>query len=54
MPQEGPVIVASNHISFGSVVVGCVFDRQINFIAKEELFHIPILKQLLRASRLSR
>jgi 1-acyl-sn-glycerol-3-phosphate acyltransferase len=49
MPQEGPVIVASNHISFlDPVVVGCVFDRQINFIAKEELFHIPILKTIIK------
>lgn len=49
MPQEGPVIVASNHISFlDPVVVGSVFDRQINFIAKEELFHIPILKAIIK------
>jgi len=49
MPQEGPVIVASNHISFlDPVVVGCVFERQISFIAKEELFHIPILRAIIK------
>lgn len=50
MPKNGPVIVASNHISLlDPVVVGCVFEREINFIAKEELFQIPILKTIIKA-----
>ena len=39
MPKNGAVIVASNHVSYlDPVVVGCVFTREINFLAKEELF----------------
>jgi len=50
MPSHGPVIVAANHISYlDPVVVGAVFDREINFVAKEELFHIPILKSIIKA-----
>ena len=49
MPQEGPVIVASNHISFlDPVVVGCAFDRHLNIISKEELFRIAILKAIIK------
>ncbi|GAA0458844.1 lysophospholipid acyltransferase family protein [Alkalibacillus silvisoli] len=39
VPKEGPVIVCSNHISnFDPPVVGITCPRDINFMAKEELF----------------
>lgn len=50
MPKNGAVIVASNHVSYlDPVVVGCVFTREINFLAKEELFQIPVLRSIITA-----
>lgn len=47
-PARGPVIVAANHVSFWDpVLVGCALQRQIYFMAKEELFKIPIFGKLL-------
>lgn len=48
IPSQGPVIIASNHISYlDPVVVGCAFNREISFLAKEELFEIPILRTII-------
>ena len=42
-PEEGAVIVYSNHKSWWDpVVVGCVLKRPIFFMAKKELFKIPV------------
>ena len=39
MPRSGPVIVASNHMSFiDSVVIPTVAPRRVRFLAKEEYF----------------
>ncbi|MGI8315377.1 lysophospholipid acyltransferase family protein [Halobacillus mangrovi] len=39
IPKDGPVIICSNHISnFDPPVVGITSDRNIYFMAKEELF----------------
>ena len=47
---EGPVIVVSNHISNWDVLIlGGVFDRQIHYMAKKELFKNPLLKKLMEA-----
>lgn len=47
-PQEGGVVVCANHIdNLDPPVVGLTSPRDIHFMAKEELFHAPILKQLL-------
>lgn len=44
MPKEGPVILAINHVSmWDPVVAACSIPRQASFMAKEELFSIPIL-----------
>lgn len=49
MPAEGPVIVAANHLSnLDPVVVGCLFRRNITFLAKAELFRIPVLKTVIK------
>lgn len=48
IPKEGAVIICSNHISnFDPPVVGITANRDIYFMAKEELFNVPILKKLL-------
>ncbi|BAF59799.1 MAG: 1-acyl-sn-glycerol-3-phosphate acyltransferase [Pelotomaculum sp.] len=50
MPSSGGMVVVSNHISYWDpVVVGCAFDRQIYFMAKSELFDIPLLGPVIRA-----
>jgi 1-acyl-sn-glycerol-3-phosphate acyltransferase len=50
MPRTGPVIVASNHISyFDPPVLGTASPRRIQYMAKEELFSIPLLGPAIRA-----
>lgn len=45
VPREGPVILASNHLSFAdSVVIPVVAPRRVVFLAKEEYFTSPGLK----------
>jgi 1-acyl-sn-glycerol-3-phosphate acyltransferase len=45
IPDEGPAILASNHLSFSdSIFLPLVVDRQITFLAKEEYFTAPGVK----------
>ena len=45
VPLEGPVILASNHLSFAdSVVIPIVAPRRVVFLAKEEYFTTPGLR----------
>lgn len=45
---EGPVVLVSNHISNWDVLaLGRVFDRQICFMAKKELFKNPLLRRIV-------
>ncbi|QFF98690.1 1-acyl-sn-glycerol-3-phosphate acyltransferase [Psychrobacillus glaciei] len=47
-PKEGGILLCSNHINaLDPPVVGINAPRAVNFMAKEELFHIPILKSIL-------
>ncbi|CEP67702.1 1-acyl-sn-glycerol-3-phosphate acyltransferase [Moorella glycerini] len=47
-PLEGPVIVIANHISYlDPVAVGVAAPRTVRFMAKEELFHIPIVNWII-------
>ncbi|MBH5317980.1 1-acyl-sn-glycerol-3-phosphate acyltransferase [Paenibacillus sp. GSMTC-2017] len=50
IPNEGPVILASNHISnFDPPTIGVKVPRKVHFMAKEELFKVPVLGPLIRA-----
>ncbi|MFD0586881.1 lysophospholipid acyltransferase family protein [Paenibacillus sp. GCM10027627] len=50
IPAEGPVILASNHISnFDPPTIGVLVPRKVHFMAKEELFKIPVLGMLIRS-----
>ena len=50
IPQDRKFIVCANHKSFlDPVFVAMALDRQIHFIAKKELFEIPILKNILKS-----
>jgi 1-acyl-sn-glycerol-3-phosphate acyltransferase len=49
VPKEGPVILAPNHVSFADPpTAGCALYRQVRYMAKIELFKIPILGALIR------
>lgn len=47
-PKEGGVLLCTNHIhNYDPPVVGITCPRPVHFMAKEELFHVPILKNIL-------
>jgi len=48
VPMEGPLVVVSNHASdYDPPILANCMKRPVAFMAKEELFHVPILKQLI-------
>lgn len=50
MPMEGGCIVCSNHTGLHDVIVlAACMKRQPRYMAKKELFRIPLLKQLITA-----
>jgi 1-acyl-sn-glycerol-3-phosphate acyltransferase len=50
VPAAGPVIIACNHVSYvDPPALGCVLDRPVAYMAKVELFSIPVLGTLIRA-----
>jgi 1-acyl-sn-glycerol-3-phosphate acyltransferase len=50
IPDEGPVIIASNHVSnWDPILVGLGCRREVHFMAKEELFRNPLLGAVIRA-----
>jgi 1-acyl-sn-glycerol-3-phosphate acyltransferase len=49
VPLQGPVILASNHASFlDPPLIGCAVRRHINFLAREDLFDVPVVGWVLR------
>jgi 1-acyl-sn-glycerol-3-phosphate acyltransferase len=50
VPASGPVLIVSNHVSLlDPPLVGASARRPLHFMAKEELFRIPLLGRLIRA-----
>jgi 1-acyl-sn-glycerol-3-phosphate acyltransferase len=50
IPESGPVIIASNHISYcDPPVVGSGVNREVHFLAKEELFRNRAFAWLIRS-----
>lgn len=48
VPREGGLMIISNHASFlDPPLVAVSMPRRIHFLAKEELFHVPILSWLI-------
>ncbi len=48
IPQNGPVVIASNHLSLlDPPIIGVAATRKIHFMAKQELF-VPILGSIYR------
>ena len=47
-PDDGGVLLCANHIdNFDPPVVGITCPRTVHFMAKEELFKVPVLKGIL-------
>jgi 1-acyl-sn-glycerol-3-phosphate acyltransferase len=55
IPREGPVLVAANHISYLDPVAHAYFlferGRRARFLAKSELFDVPVFGSLMRSAR---
>ncbi len=50
VPRTGPVLLVSNHVSvLDPPIIGGASPRELHFLAKEELFHVPVLGRLIRA-----
>jgi len=50
IPEKGPVILASNHLSnFDPMTLGLAVPRKVHYMAKEELFRIPGFGSFIRA-----
>jgi 1-acyl-sn-glycerol-3-phosphate acyltransferase len=50
VPLAGPLLVAANHVSyFDPPVLGCALPRPLHFMAKKELFDIPLFGRLIRS-----
>ena len=49
IPATGPVLIVSNHVSLlDPPIVGGAAPRELYFLAKEELFRVPLLGRLIR------
>jgi 1-acyl-sn-glycerol-3-phosphate acyltransferase len=50
VPADGPLIVACNHVSYlDPPLMGCLCPRRISYMAKKELFEVPLLGAVIRA-----
>ena len=48
-PKEGGVLLCANHIhNFDPLVVGIMAPRPVHYMAKEELFSVPVLGNIVR------
>lgn len=51
VPETGPCILAANHVSvMDGFFLGIAVTRQVRFMAKAELYRVPIVKQILHAA----
>jgi 1-acyl-sn-glycerol-3-phosphate acyltransferase len=49
VPKSGPLMVVANHASdFDPPILSCAVRRPVSYMAKEELFQVPVLKQAIR------
>ncbi|HEY2419812.1 MAG TPA: lysophospholipid acyltransferase family protein [Neobacillus sp.] len=48
-PKEGGVLLCTNHIhNFDPIVLGIMAPRPVHYMAKEEIFNVPILGNIVR------
>ena len=52
IPEEGPVIVASNHVSFvDPLIIGGMIRRPVNFVMYHRIYKIPLLNFIFRTGK---
>ena len=52
IPLEGPVIVASNHVSFADpLILGGMIRRPVNFVMYYKIYEIPVLNFIFRTGK---
>jgi len=52
IPEEGPVIVASNHVSFvDPLILGGMIRRPVNFVMYHRIYNIPLLKFIFKTGK---
>ncbi|MFC4078112.1 lysophospholipid acyltransferase family protein [Salinithrix halophila] len=50
VPAKGPVVICCNHINnLDPPLLGASLERQVHFMAKEELFKIPVIGSLVHS-----
>jgi len=49
IPELGPLILCGNHIhNFDPITLALPLERQVHYMAKQEIFKIPILKTIVK------
>lgn len=49
VPRHGPLVIVSNHASdFDPPILSCCVQRPVAYMAKEELFRVPVLSQAIQ------
>jgi len=52
IPQDGPVIVASNHVSFvDPLILGGMIRRPVNFVMYHRIYNIPLLRFIFKTGK---
>jgi 1-acyl-sn-glycerol-3-phosphate acyltransferase len=52
IPEEGPVIVASNHVSYADpLILGGMIRRPVNFVMYHKIYRIPVLNFIFRTGK---
>jgi len=52
IPEEGPVIIASNHVSYvDPLILGGMIRRPVNFVMYYRIYRIPLLKFIFKTGK---
>jgi len=52
IPDEGPVIVAANHVSFADpMIIGAMVRRPVRFVMHHRIYRIPVLNFIFRIGK---
>jgi 1-acyl-sn-glycerol-3-phosphate acyltransferase len=52
IPEDGPIIVASNHVSFvDPLILGGMIRRPVNFVMYYKIYRIPVLNFIFRTGK---
>jgi 1-acyl-sn-glycerol-3-phosphate acyltransferase len=52
IPEEGPVILAANHVSFADpLIIGGMVRRPVNFVTHYKIFQLPLLHFIFKTGK---